>query len=143
MNDDKLVAPINTYYNNFHHTYCYLNIELFADWHSTSHVFSQLKQKVKTGLQVMLPSNNHSLIALLKANDFQLKRRCFECVFTQNDLKEPLLASKSQLIKLEANNLDKCAQTYAKYYQQVHADISPLTASLADLIAAFLQASFA
>lgn len=51
---------------------------------------AEIARREKTSLQVMTSSENADLTSFLRACGFQVKRRCYECRYTKDDLKDDL-----------------------------------------------------
>lgn len=133
VENQKSLGTISTYRNLFHDTCIYLIFKLQK--YPSFLPFTQIYQQEQKPLQVMIESSKTNLVNLLIRNGFVCKRRCFEAQVSMDQLRCPLQA---EIPIFNFNNsdiiYDSCCSFLYNYYQKVHAQVSPLTASKEDFI---------
>lgn len=127
---------MKTYRNSFHNSYLYLRIDEVESNSLSPVFFEDLSRKHNMPLQVMVPSDARRIVALLLKAGFQLKRKCYEMNVGPSDLLSalsenipPLFISQKGFSAFAA-----CAELMYRYYQDTHASVNPLTASLSEFV---------
>ena len=130
--------PLETYRNPFHANHLYLRLtEEEADALSPA-CFAELFEKHGLPLQVMVFSDAKRTISLLQRSGFELKRRCYELQVSSSDLLVHVSKGIPPLsfTKKDSSAYFACAELLYHYYQDTHAAVNPLTASLPEFMEA-------
>ena len=123
---------METYRNLFHNNCLYLRIDEAETDSLSPAVFEELFRKSNMPLQVMVPSDSARIIDLLQKVGFQLKRKCYEINVGPSDLLSSLPRAARSLVVSHKGSpaFESCARSMYRYYQDTHAAVNPLTASL-------------
>ncbi|MEI4353136.1 GNAT family acetyltransferase [Streptococcus suis] len=125
------LGKIHSYQNPYHQTNIYLRLDL-VDFNYT--IAEQLFQSLQTSLggkplQVMLSSAEQERIHFLTAAGFVCKRKCYEFEVTKQDYLGQTGTTNLDIARKGTAPYQIACQQIFDYYQTVHQDINPWTAS--------------
>ncbi|HFU3946288.1 TPA: GNAT family acetyltransferase [Streptococcus suis] len=127
----KTLGKIHSYNNPYHQTNIYLRLDL-VDFDCT--IAEQLFQSLQTSLggkplQIMLSSAEQEKIHFLTAAGFVCKRKCYEFEVSKQDYLSQTGTTNLNIARKGTAPYQIACQQIFDYYQTVHQDINPWTAS--------------
>ncbi len=128
--DLKKIGSIKYKFNKFHTNNVYLQLHLNSFSFDGGQLFNILATHFNKNLQINEYSNEKELINFIKANGFVLKRKCYECSYTEKELKDRT-ESKQYLNLVHKNDsiYQEALQLLYEKYKRDHESINPLTCS--------------
>ena len=128
----------------FHNRYLYLRIDDTESDALSPVFFEESSRKHNMPLQVMIPSDSKRIVPLLLKAGFQMKRTCYEMSVGPSDLMSALSKNSPPLLISQKGSpaFAACASLPYCYYQDTHALVNPMTASLNEFSRSFRQLCF-
>lgn len=131
------IGTVRTYQNPFHTRNCYLSIHIpvwhYKDSALSRQLFDFIQSEINRPLQVMADSASTGLIAFLLSGGFQCYRKCYERDFSAKNITFPLTTQIPLKTALAPSpDYRQCAELLYIQYQEKHATVNPLTASMSD-----------